>query len=135
METESEMVLLIEDNDDHAELITRNFKDQNIPNPIYRVQDGIEALSVLNKTGKYVNTSIPKAILLDINLPKMNGYEFLRNIKKKDHLKNIPVVILSTSDAPKDQLMAKELGAVDYLTKSFNFSEIGKIADLLRARK
>jgi CheY-like chemotaxis protein len=93
------------------------FKEGGIPHEIHAVNDGVEAVSFLKRMGKYADAARPDIILLDINLPKKNGFEVLVEIKQDPDLKSIPAIILSTSSATRDIRKAYELHANCYLVK------------------
>lgn len=87
------------------------------------VGDGVEALSYLHRSNGYANAPKPDLILLDLNLPRMHGFDFLTRIKADPELKTIPVCILTTSEAKEDIIKAKELNADCYLIKPLNLPE------------
>jgi CheY-like chemotaxis protein len=119
-------VLLIEDNDDHAELITRQLADHRIANRIFRLSDGQEALDFLFQKGKYVNSSSngkPHVVFLDLRLPKVDGLEVLRLMKESEELRKIPVVILTTSEAERDVARAYQYHANSYVVKPVDYEK------------
>ncbi|MEE8392141.1 MAG: response regulator [Anaerolineae bacterium] len=131
METESLTILLIEDNLDHVELIRRGFQDHQIPNTIYHVADGEAALDYLFQRGEYADprkSPPPHVILLDLRLPKIDGLEVLKEIKDDDDLGQIPVIVLTTSEAEKDIAQAYVSHANSYLVKPVDF---GKFTQLM----
>jgi len=91
------------------------------------VRDGVEAIDFLKKRGKFSNTSKPNLILLDLNLPKRNGFEVLEIIKQDKELKRIPVVILTVSDAKEDLIKAYNLYANCYVIKPLELKEFYRI--------
>jgi CheY-like chemotaxis protein len=93
------------------------FKEGRVVNTLTVVNDGVEALAYLRREGAHANAVRPDLILLDLNLPKMDGREVLAHIKENDNLKTIPTVILTTSDAESDIVKSYELQANCYLTK------------------
>ena len=95
-------ILLVEDSPGDIRLTREAFKDAKVRNNLHVVQDGVEAMSFLNRKGKYVDVPRPDLILLDLNLPKKNGHEVLNEIKEDSNLKCIPVVILTMSTAEQD---------------------------------
>ena len=95
-------ILLVEDNEGDILLTIEALKEEKNIFSISVVKDGWEAIQLLNKKGKYINEHMPDVILLDINLPKMNGIEVLKNIKSNKLIFHIPVNILSTSSSPED---------------------------------
>jgi DNA-binding response OmpR family regulator len=116
--------LLVEDDDDHAELITMGLEASNtVPKTIERVRDGEEALTYLKRTGADGDHPRPSLVLLDLKLPKLNGHEVLRAMKRDDELRGIPVVVLTTSQALEDRVEAYSCHANSYLTKPTDFGE------------
>ena len=118
-------ILFVEDNPRDAELTIRALKKYNLANLLFHVEDGAEALDYLFARGKYEgrNTrNIPKVILLDMKLPKMNGLDVLRIIKQDERLCVIPVVIVTSSSEDPDIKTAYELGANSYVIKPVEFN-------------
>ena len=95
--------LLVEDDDDHAKIVTRSLHKDRIKNGIIRLADGVEALKYLRREDPYSDAVIPDIVILDLKLPKMDGHEVLAEIKKDEQLRGIPVVILTTSNAEADR--------------------------------
>jgi two-component system, response regulator len=127
-------ILLIEDNPNDADLIVRAFKKQNLANSIFTVSDGVQALDFIFCRGDYLKRDIsqpPKVILLDIKLPKMNGLEVLREIKKDERNRKIPVVIVSSSKEDPDIKAAYELGANSYVVKPVDFEDFVEVMSRL----
>ncbi len=119
-------VLLIEDNDDHAELITRQLADHRIANRIFRLSDGQEALDYMFHKGKYSNPEKkeePHVVFLDLRLPKVDGLEVLRLMKESEELRKIPVVILTTSEAERDVARAYHYHANSYVVKPVDYEK------------
>ena len=110
-------ILLVEDSPGDVRLTIEALKDGKVRNELSVVGDGIEALAFLRREGKYSEASRPDLILLDLNLPKLNGRELLAIIKQDDSLKRIPVVVLTTSEAETDVLRVYDLNANCYITK------------------
>lgn len=122
-------VLLVEDNQHDAELTLRAFTKQNLGNKIYIAKDGEEALEFINTNDV---SSHLKVIFLDLKLPKINGIEFLERIRKQQKTKNVPVVIVTSSQEPRDLIQCYVLGANSYVVKPVDyesfmaiFSELG----------
>lgn len=110
--------LLIEDDDDHAKIIERNLQREGSGRTeLIRFRDGLEAIDYLQSREKSQPDDLPHVILLDLKLPKMDGHDVLSTIKNDDHLMNIPVVILTTSDAEADKTKAYRHHANSYLVK------------------
>jgi DNA-binding response OmpR family regulator len=126
-------ILLVEDDADHAELIIRSLKEHPYSNKIVHIDDGQTALDYLKKQGKYSgeDISLPNVIVLDLRLPKIDGLEVLREIKKDKLLSKIPVVILTTSDAEMDMIQAYEFNANSYLIKPLDYGEFAKLMNVL----
>lgn len=120
-------ILLVEDNPGDVRLTQEALKDNKFRNNLSVVEDGEEALAFLKKEGKYVDVSRPDLILLDLNLPKKDGREVLAEIKADEHLKRIPVVVLTTSKAEEDILRAYDLNANCYITKPVDFEQFIKV--------
>jgi CheY-like chemotaxis protein len=116
-------ILLIEDNIGDVELTIAAFDELKSSHTFHTVQDGEQALEFLHKKGKYGAAVRPDLILLDLNLPKKNGWEILNNIKHDSALKTIPVVILTNSQDEKDITMCYMLHANCYIVKPLGFSE------------
>jgi two-component system, chemotaxis family, response regulator Rcp1 len=110
-------ILLVEDNPGDVRLTREAFKEGKVVNTLHVVQDGVEALAFLRHEGAYVKSIHPDIILLDLNLPRMNGRELLANIKTDPELKRIPVVILTTSKSELDIIESYDLHANCYITK------------------
>ena len=119
-------ILLVEDNPDDEVLTVRELKKQKIANEIITVRDGVEALDYLFGTGQYTGrdaTDSPTLVLLDLKLPKVDGLEVLRRIRSDDHKKYIPVVVLTSSDDPRDIVESYRLGANSYVRKPVSFDQ------------
>lgn len=114
-------ILLVEDTEEHALLIKRGLEDGLLNQRLFRVRDGEEALDFLFNRADYGNEAEyprPDVILLDLRLPKVSGIEVLEQIKSKESLKGIPVVVLTVSDQREDILRACKAGAQSYVLKS-----------------
>lgn len=110
-------ILLVEDNEGDIFLITEALEEGKIVNKISVSKDGKEAIDFLEKKGKYKNEETPDLILLDVNLPKKNGHEVLEYIKTSENLKQIPVIMLTTSSSDKDVLLSYKNHANCFITK------------------
>lgn len=120
-------ILLVDDDEVDVLRVKRAFKTINLTNPLYVASNGLEALEMLR--GKESQAAIPRPsiILLDLNMPKMNGFEFLQELRADTQLKAIPVVILTTSNDDKDKVRAFQSHVAGYLIKprtGDNFVEI-----------
>ncbi len=117
-------ILLVEDDEVDVMTVQRAFKRGNINNPLYLASNGIEALAMLRDTPESPSV-IPierRLILLDLNMPKMNGLEFLRELRADAALKHIPVVVLTTSNEEQDRFQAYDLNVAGYILKPVTFS-------------
>ncbi len=117
-------ILLVEDNDAHAELVIRGMRDQQVANRIHHVSDGEQALDYLFQRGAYtdpVKNPRPNFVLLDLRLPRIDGLEVLRTIKTTPTLLRIPVVILTSSDAESDIAKSYDYHANSYVVKPLDF--------------
>ncbi len=120
-------ILLVEDSPGDVRLIKENLNDGKLIHQLHVVMDGEGAMDFLLKKGKYSDAVSPDLILLDLNLPKKDGREVLSDIKSEPELKNIPVVILTTSDAEQDIIMTYEHHANCYITKPVNLEQFIKV--------
>jgi two-component system, chemotaxis family, response regulator Rcp1 len=110
-------VLLVEDSPGDVRLTQEAFRDTNSTIRLHVATDGVEAMAMLTQRGVHANSPRPDLILLDLNLPRMDGREVLAHIKEDDNLKTIPTVILTTSEAEADIVKSYELQANCYLSK------------------
>jgi len=120
-------ILLVEDNEGDIGLIEEVFEEAKIRNTLHIAEDGEEAILFLRGEGKFLGSPRPDIILLDLNLPKKDGREVLREIKEDNNLKNIPVVVLTTSRAERDILRSYDLHANAYVTKPLDFDQLIKV--------
>lgn len=120
-------ILLVEDNPADVKLTEEALRDLNVNKKLHVTEDGVEALSFLHRDGKYANHSRPDIILLDLNLPKKDGREVLKGIKSDQNLKNIPVIVLTTSQSEYDIAQAYNLHANCYITKPVQFDDFFQI--------
>jgi CheY-like chemotaxis protein len=114
-------VLLVEDSPGDVRLTKEAFRAANASIHLHVASDGIEAIAFLKREGPHVDAPRPDLILLDLNLPKMDGREVLTHIKEDDRLKTIPTVILTTSDSEADVAKSYQLQANCYLSKPVQF--------------
>jgi len=116
-------ILLIEDDEVDVMNVQRAFKKNNITNPLYVAANGLEALDILRGQGDLPNMPHERRlILLDLNMPKMNGIEFLRELRLDPELKPIPVIVLTTSNEDRDKVEAYNLNVAGYILKPVTFS-------------
>lgn len=127
-------VLLVEDNPDDAELVVRALKKHNLSNNLIHLSDGAEALDFIFGKGKFSERKVydkPKVILLDLKMPKVDGLEVLKTIRKNEDTKFIPVVIMTSSNEQKDIIESYNLGVNAYVVKPVGFDNFSKaVADL-----
>lgn len=129
-------VLLVEDDLVDVKTIQRAFKQHKLSNPLFVTTNGVEALAFLRHEGDYTEPAKaprPGMILLDVNMPVMNGIEFLKEIKADPELKRIPVIMLTTSKEESDRMQSYDLGAAGYIAKPADFPrflEAIKVIDL-----
>jgi len=121
-------ILLVEDDPGHARLIEKNLRRANINNDIKVVGDGQEALDFLFGEGPYEGASLvsPLLILLDLNLPVLDGYQVLEKIKTDERTKRIPVIVLTTTNDPKEVSRCYELGCNVYVTKPVDYPQFSE---------
>jgi CheY-like chemotaxis protein len=126
-------VLLVEDDPGDVLITKEAFEHHQIRNNLHVVRDGEQAINFLRKTGAYAGVPTPGLVLLDLNLPRRNGFEVLAELKSDTQLLTIPVVVLTTSQRPEDIQRSYSLHANAYITKPANFAEfvgvIGQIDD------
>jgi CheY-like chemotaxis protein len=119
-------ILLVEDNSADIRLTKEVLQQNKVVKTLDVVRDGSEAIEFLKKHGKFSNAVRPNLIILDLNLPKRNGFYVLEEIKKQDELKRIPVVILTVSDANEDLIKAYDLHANCYVIKPLEMKEFSR---------
>ncbi len=114
-------VLLVEDDPGDVLMTREAFEDHKLRNHLNVVSDGVEALAYLRGEGRYAGATRPDLILLDLNLPRRDGREVLREVKADERLRRIPIVVLTTSEAEEDVLRSYDLHANAYITKPVDF--------------
>jgi CheY-like chemotaxis protein len=124
---ESIEILLVEDNPGDADLAREALATGKVLNHLNVVADGEEAMAYLRRQGKYAKSTRPDLVLLDLNLPKMDGRQVLAEIKSDEDLKSIPVVILTTSAAETDIIKSYSLHANCYITKPIDLDQFMKV--------
>lgn len=117
-------ILLVEDNDDDIVLIQESMAEARLVNVMYVVRDGEEAMRYLRRESEYEHAKRPGMMLLDINMPRKNGFEVLSEVKADPGLCHIPVVILTTSDREEDVIRSYTDGACSFITKPVNFDKL-----------
>ena len=126
-------ILMADDDEDDRLLALDALKEGRVLNNLHCVEDGVELLEYLRREGKFADPATsprPSLILLDLNMPRMDGREALQHIKTDPNLRSIPVVILTTSKEEEDMIRGYDLGAASYITKPVNFEGL---VDLMRA--
>ena len=122
-------ILLVEDDEVDVMNVKRAFKKYKITNPLYIAGNGIEALKMLSSQGSNP-PQVPatrRLVLLDLNMPKMNGLEFLHQIREDEALKRTPVIVLTTSDEDKDRIEAYNLNVAGYILKPVTFANFAEV--------
>ena len=122
-------ILLVEDNFEHLRLTRYILRTQNVPGDVRVVRDGQEAVDYLYRRNQYADPAsspLPQLILLDLNIPRIDGKEVLRIIKTDAQLKDIPVIVVSSSDREEDIRYAREMGATAYISKSGGFDKLSE---------
>ena len=128
------VILLAEDREDDIVLIRKAFQNAYLANPLHVVRDGEEVIAYLNGEGKYANRAehpLPELILLDLKMPKVDGFEVLEWLQNQSSLRGIPVVVLTSSDHIKDVNKAYMLGANSFLVKPLDFENYAELAKLI----
>lgn len=125
-------ILLVEDSPADVRLTREALKEEKLHNNLSVVNDGVEAMAFLRREGKYAKAMRPDLILLDLNLPKKDGQEVLREIKNDEDLKVIPVVILTVSKAEEDMLKSYKLHANCYITKPIDLNQFTKVVKAIQ---
>jgi CheY-like chemotaxis protein len=127
-------ILVVEDSDEDFNALSRIMGELGLPSYLRRVCDGDEALDYLYKRGSYENAQIaphPSIILLDLNLPGTDGREVIQQVKQDDHLKMIPIVVLTTSNSPQDIKTCYNYGANSYLIKPMGIKKFKETVSVL----
>ena len=119
--------LIVEDDDDHAELIRLALEDSEVGSRIERVRDGVETLAYLRHEGAHANRKPPDVILLDLKMPRVDGHEVLEQVKEDPTLRHIPIVVLTTSQAEADKERAYHNHANSYLVKPVDFERFAQL--------
>ncbi|HLJ09867.1 MAG TPA: response regulator [Planctomycetaceae bacterium] len=120
-------ILLVDDNDDDVVLLEESFRDSHFVNLLQVVHDGEEAILYLRRQGRHQNAKVPGLVLLDINMPKKNGFEVLQIMKSDPVLRTIPVVMLTTSTRDEDIVRSYDGGACSFVSKPVNFEKLKEV--------
>jgi CheY-like chemotaxis protein len=126
-------MLLVEDNRGEARLVLEALAEVSLPTRLSVVCDGVEALKFLRRAGPYATVPRPDLVLLDLNMPRMDGREVLHEMKTDEALKNIPVVVLSTSESEEDILNAYHLKANCYITKPVEMDKFIRVIQSIQS--
>ena len=124
--TEPFSVVLIEDDEGHASLINRNLQRVGVLNPITRLKDGTEAIAYFFGAGATAERLDRSVVVLDLNLPDIDGFEILRRLKTDETTKRIPVIVLTTTDHPKDIDRCYALGCNAFMTKPVGYEDFSE---------
>jgi CheY-like chemotaxis protein len=127
--------LLVEDNPNDAELTVRAFRSASVANPVRVARDGAEALDFIFCTGAFLERKsepLPFVVLLDLDLPRVNGLEVLRRLKADSHTQSIPVVVLTASERDRDIDASRRLGAESYIVKPVDFHRFSQVTPQLK---
>lgn len=119
-------ILLVEDNDDDAELTARAFREAKIGNPLVRLSDGVVALEYLLGRGNYASRDLgdrPAVVLLDLNLPRLSGLDVLRTLRADERTRSLPVVVLTSSTEDRDRIEAYDHHANSYVQKPVDYNQ------------
>lgn len=124
-------ILYAEDNPADAELTLHTLKDRKVANNIVWVQDGAQALDFIKRRGKYANrtTGMPKIILLDLKMPKVDGIDVLKAIKSDPETQTIPVIIMTSSHEETDLVKSYKLGVNSYIVKPVDFEKFAQVIE------
>lgn len=125
------ILLLAEDNLPDALLVREAIKIEGLPLEVFIVPDGEQAIDFMAKAGKDPNAPCPHLVLLDLNLPRIDGFEVLRHLRTSETFRDLPVVVITSSDSPADRREAARLGA-DYFRKPVSYDEFIGIGTFLR---
>jgi two-component system response regulator len=127
-------ILVADDDTDDQFMLKEAFASLNFDKEIRTVENGEELLDYLNAKGKYCDAllPIPKLILLDLNMPKIDGRQCLRLIRTNPQYSKIPIIIFSTSNNPEDITQSYELGANSYIIKPYSYNELVEIIDIIK---
>ncbi|NCO37159.1 MAG: response regulator [Armatimonadetes bacterium CG_4_10_14_3_um_filter_66_18] len=120
-------VLLVEDDLGDAELTQEMLTEAKVSVNLRVVQDGVEALAYLRREGSYAEAARPDLVLLDLNMPRKDGREVLRDIRAEETLRSLPIVVLTTSESDEDILKSYDLGANCYVTKPVGLDQFARI--------
>ncbi|MCC7245108.1 MAG: response regulator [Saprospiraceae bacterium] len=128
MKNDKQIIVVVADDDEDDRLMTKEaFEESGLPNKVLFVKDGVDLMDYLHRRGQYANPETsprPGLILLDLNMPRMDGREALKILKSDDELKSIPVTVFTTSKAQEDVVKTYGLGSNCFITKPVTYSEL-----------
>ena len=125
-------ILLVEDDEGDVLLTKKALGSAELAKSMRVAKDGVEAMAILRKDGEYADSTRPDLILLDLNMPRMDGRETLAQIKQDEQLRTIPVVVFTTSDSDRDVLTSYELQASCFITKPADLEEFTRVVQALK---
>lgn len=131
------LILLVEDSRDDAFFLRRAFLKAGLSHPIVDVRNGQQAVNYLSGNALYSDRSLyplPKLVLVDLNMPLMDGFEFLAWVQNRPELERLPIIVISSSDLPADKAKAITLGAKDYLVKPNDPEDLVRLIEGLHAK-
>ena len=134
MKGESVRILIADDDEDDRMLIADAFEEARLTNPVDFVKDGEELMDYLNRVGDYSHLTeddTPGIILLDLNMPKKDGRTALKEIREDEKLRNIPIVVLTTSKSEEDVLKTYNLGVNSFITKPVTFERLVEVVQII----
>lgn len=123
MKPSSRAIMLVEDSPDDAELTIHALEENGVKNPIVVAKDGVEAVELLLGTPSAAPIELPLLVLLDLNLPRLNGIEVLKRIRASERTRVLPVIVLTSSNEDRDLVASYQLGANSYVCKPVDFDE------------
>ena len=129
------VILLAEDDEDHSLLVRRAFAKAKLLNPVHIVKNGEETIAYLSGEGPYSNRAeypLPSILLLDLKMPKKNGFEVLTWIREQPGLQGLRIVVLTSSDEIRDVNQAYQMGANSFLVKPVSFNEFVTVAEVIQ---
>jgi chemotaxis family two-component system response regulator Rcp1 len=129
--SEPVQILMVEDNSGDARLTLEALKDSKVHNDLHHVRDGVEAMRFLRRQANYTYVSLPDLVLLDLNLPRKDGHEVLKEMKDDAELRLIPVVVLTTSAAERDLVTSYGLHANAYIVKPIGLDQFVEVVQAL----
>ena len=128
------VILVVEDREDDILLLRNALRKANLANPVHFVRDGEEAVAYLRGEGKYANRAehpLPDLMLLDLKLPRMDGFEVLQWVRQQEGIRGLPIVVLTSSEAMQDVNRAYALGANSFFVKEIDFDNLVSLNQLL----